>query len=89
LPYLGDKFGSPFYIGEDVNISDMYRELSKVSGVREVISVKLVNKIGTNYSGNSLNINDNTSPDGTKLVIPKNAIVEIKYPDTDIKGQVR
>jgi hypothetical protein len=89
IALLGDKFGSPFYIGEDVNISDMYRELSKVSGVREVISVKLVNKIGTNYSGNSLNINDNTSPDGTKLVIPKNAIVEIKYPDTDIKGQVR
>ena len=89
IALIGSKFGSPFYIGEDVNISDMYRELSKVSGVREVISVKLVNKVGTNYSGNSLNINDNTSPDGTKLVIPKNAIVEIKYPDTDIKGQVR
>ena len=86
---LGNKFGSPFYIGEDVNISEMYRELGKVPGVHEVISVKMVNKTGTNYSGNTININDNTSPDGTKLIIPKNAVVEIKYPDTDIKGQVR
>jgi hypothetical protein len=86
---LGNKFGSPFYIGEDVNVSEIYRELGKVPGVHEVISVKMVNKTGTNYSGNTININDNTSPDGTKLIIPKNAIVEIKYPDTDIKGQVR
>lgn len=89
IALLGNKFGSPFYIGEDVNVSEIYRELGKVPGVHEVISVKMVNKTGTNYSGNTININDNTSPDGTKLIIPKNAIVEIKYPDTDIKGQVR
>ena len=86
---LGRKYGSPFYIGEDINIADMYKELGKVTGVFEVISIKLVGKVGTNYSGNSININNNTSPDGTKLIIPKNAVVEIKYPDTDIKGQVR
>ena len=67
----------------------MYRELNKVTGVHDVISVRMVNKTGTNYSGNTININNNTSPDGTKLVIPKNAVIEIKYPDTDIKGQVR
>ena len=67
----------------------MYNELGKVSGVYEVVLIKLVNKNGTNYSGNTININKNLSPDGTSLVIPKNAVVEIKYPDTDIKGQVR
>jgi len=86
---LAAKFGSAFYIGEDINISEMYRELNKVTGVHDVISVRMVNKTGTNYSGNTININNNTSPDGTKLVIPKNAVIEIKYPDTDIKGQVR
>jgi len=86
---LGEKFGSPFYIGEDVNISEMYQELSKVTGVQDVLLVKLLTRSGANYSVNSININNNLSPNGTKLIIPKNAVVEIKYPDVDIKGQVR
>jgi len=86
---ISQKFGQPYYIGEDVNISEMYKELAKVMGVYEVINVKIVNKTGSNYSGNSISINKNLSPDGTKLVIPKNAVVEIKYPDVDIKGQVK
>ena len=86
---LAAKFGSAFYIGEDIDVAAMYKELSKVTGVRDTISVKIVNKIGSNYSGNSININNNTSPDGTKIIIPKNAVVEIKFPDTDIKGQVK
>ena len=86
---LSEKFGSAFYIGEDISISDMYKELSMVRGVREVVSVKLINRTGSSYSGNSIDINKNTSSDGTKITIPKNAVVEIKYPDTDIKGQVR
>ncbi len=86
---LSEKFGSAFYIGEDISISEMFKELSKVSGVYEVISVKIINRTGASYSGNTIDINDNTSPDGTKLSIPKNAVVEIKYPDSDIKGQVK
>lgn len=86
---LGRKFGNPFYIGEDINIAEIYKELSRVTGVYEAISVKLLSKVGTNYASNTLNINNNLSPDGTKLIIPKNAVVEIKYPDTDIKGQIR
>ena len=86
---ISQKFGQPYYIGEDVNISEMYKELAKVMGVYEVINVKIVNKTGSNYSGNSISINKNLSPDGTKLVIPKNAVVEIKYPDVDIKGQIK
>jgi hypothetical protein len=29
---IGNRFGSPYYIGEDVNISEMYKELGKVAG---------------------------------------------------------
>ena len=86
---ISEKFGQPYYIGEDVNISQMYKELSKVEGVYEAIDIKITSKVGSNYSNSSININNNLSPDGTKLVIPKNAVVEIKYPDTDIKGQIR
>ena len=67
----------------------MYKELGKVTGVYEVLSIKLVNKTGSSYSSNTISINNNMSPDGAKLIVPKNAVVEIKYPDTDIKGQVR
>lgn len=86
---LGAKFGQPYYIGEDINISEMYQELGKISGVHEVINIKIVSQVGSNYSGSSIDINQNLSPDGTKIIIPKNAVVEIKYPDVDIKGQVR
>jgi hypothetical protein len=86
---LGEKFGQPYYIGEDINISEMYQELGKISGVHEVINIKIVSQVGSNYSGSSIDINQNLSPDGTKIIIPKNAVVEIKYPDVDIKGQVR
>ncbi len=55
----------------------------------DVLKVKVVNKTGTNYSGATINIEKNMSPDGNSIIIPKNAIVEIKFPGTDITGKVR
>ena len=60
-----------------------------MTGVLDVEKVKLVNKAGGNYSSAQLNINQNMSPDGSYLMVPVNAIVEIKYPATDIKGKIR
>tara|TARA_R110002074_G_scaffold238551_1_gene410452 strand:- start:104 stop:1900 length:1797 start_codon:yes stop_codon:yes gene_type:complete len=86
---LQDKYKTCYYIGEPIYISDVYSELKKVSGVLDVLKVKLVNKTGTNYSSVTIDINANLSPDGGYLVVPKNAIVEVKYPQTDIVGRVR
>jgi len=86
---LTEKFNTDFYIGEPVYISDIYEELKKVKGALDVVRVKLVNKTGQNYSGVTLDINRNLSPDGTHLIIPKNAIAEIKFPATDIQGKIR
>ena len=86
---LKDLYKVPYFIGEPIYITDIYAKLKDVEGVLDVIKVKLVNKNGTNYSGSSIDINQNLSPDGTYLIVPKNAIVEIKYPETDIKGRVR
>ena len=86
---LREKYKTSFYIGEHIYISDIYSELKKVTGVLDVSSVTLNNKTGTNYSNATLNINDNLSPDGSYLVVPQNAIIEIKFPQTDIKGKVR
>jgi hypothetical protein len=86
---LQKQYSTAFYIGEHFNIADVYQALKNVKGVLDVQKVKLVNKTGTSYSGVSLNVNSNLSPEGTMLVAPKNVIFEIKYPRTDIKGKIR
>ena len=60
-----------------------------MTGVLDVVKVKLVSKKGSTYSSIEYDINQNLSPDGSYLIIPKNAVVEIKYPSVDIKGKVR
>jgi len=86
---LGAKYKTNFYIGEQISISDIYQVLKNVKGVLDVVKVKLVSKTGIDYSGATIDINKNLSPDGSYLMVPKNAIVEFKYPDTDIRGKVR
>lgn len=86
---LKDKYQTCYYIGEAFYISDVYSELKNVDGVLDVVKVKLVNKTGAEYSSVTIDINDNLSPDGDYLIVPKNAVVEIKYPMTDIEGRIR
>ena len=85
---LAAKYNTPLYIGEPFYISDIYSELKKVKGLLDVLTVKIVNKTGTNYSYANIDINENLSPDGSYLIVPANALVEIKYPSTDIRGKV-
>ena len=86
---IGSIYSTNFYIGEHLYISDIYSELKKVDGVLDVIKVKIVNRTGIGYSSATIDIDKNLSPDGSYLIIPKNAIVEFKYPETDIKGKIR
>ena len=86
---LQSKFSTHYFIGEHISIAQIYAELSNVKGVLDVLNVKITNKTGGNYSAVQFNINDNTSPDGASIIIPKNAIAELKFPTVDIKGKVR
>ena len=86
---LQTKFQTHAYIGEPLSVADLYTDLGKVSGVLEVSQVTITNKSGANYAATQFNINDNTSPDGPYVIVPKNAIVELKFPTTDSKGKVR
>ena len=83
------RYMDTYYIGEQFSISDVYSYLKEVPGVLDVLKVKIVSKTSSEYSSANLAINSNLSPDGNYLIVPKNAIVEIKYPDVDIKGKVR
>ena len=51
--------------------------------------VKITNNRSGNYSSTQFNVNGNTSPDGTYIIAPKNAVFELKFPTTDITGKVR
>ena len=86
---MANLYESGLFIGESIMISDIYSELKNVSGVLDVVNVRLLPKTGVNYSGVSIDINKNLSPNGNQLIVPKNAIVEIKFPATDIRGKAK
>ncbi|MAH44369.1 hypothetical protein CMI37_00975 [Candidatus Pacearchaeota archaeon] len=86
---IASMYGVGFFIGEGLRIGDIYQALKDVSGVLDVQKVKIFNKTGTNYSSATIDINSNMSPDGSELMIPKNAIVELKFPETDIIGKAK
>jgi len=89
MAQLKSKYAAPYNIGEQFYISEVYQELKKVTGVLDVVKVKLNSKQGGNYGAASININGNLSPDGSYLMVPKNAILEIKFPEVDIRGKIR
>ena len=86
---LQEHYKTKFYIGEPLYISDIYKTLKGVTGVLDVMNVKLVNKTSSQYAATYLDINSNMSPDGGYLIAPANAIFEIKFPEADIKGKIR
>tara|TARA_Y100001963_G_C6782291_1_gene450627 strand:- start:518 stop:2314 length:1797 start_codon:yes stop_codon:yes gene_type:complete len=86
---LRAQYQTTYYIGEQFSISDIYSYLKGVPGVLDVINVKIVSKTTSEYNSANIDINDNLSPNGNYLIVPKNAIIEIKYPDVDIRGKVR
>ena len=86
---LEDMFAQAFFIGEPLYISNIYSTLKNVTGILDVVKVKLNNKTGGSYSSISFDINKNLSPDGDYLMAPANAIFEIKYPQVDLKGKIR
>jgi len=85
---LSDTYSTAFYIGEPVYITNIFSTLQSVPGILDVVTVKLTSKVGGTYGSANIDINANLSPDGTYLIIPANAIAEIKFPATDIRGKV-
>ena len=86
---LKKHFEQPFFIGEPLYISDIYKTLKDVTGILDVNKVKIFIKSGAGYSNAAISINENLSGDGSYLVVPNNAILELKYSDVDITGKIR
>ena len=78
------EIGEPFYIGE------IFSHINRMPGIVDVTRVKVIQKTGLGYANEVLfNVDDNMSEDDRYIVVPDNAVLEIKYPDQDIKGSIR
>ena len=73
-------------INEPINLSDIFRELDKVTGVQTVQKVEITNKAGGNYSQYAYDTKGATK---NNIVYPSfdPCIFEVKYPEVDIKGR--
>jgi hypothetical protein len=75
-------FGAPFYI------SEVYKALNDLDSVIDTQDVKIVQKLGTDYSTHNFDIDGATTDDGRFIVVPENIVLELKFPDEDIVGVV-
>ena len=76
-------------IGEPFFISNIYKALRKVSGVVDVVKVDVKKKVGSAYADYRFDMDMNTSPDKRMILLPEDAICEIKYPSQDIRGALK
>jgi hypothetical protein len=86
---IKDNYNNKFYIGEPIYITDIQSLLSKTRGVIDVKSVKIKNVYGGNYSSTTFDFSKVLSKDGSYYMIPKNVILELRFPDKDLKGKVK
>ncbi len=73
-------------IGESFSVIDVYRQIRKNSNVLDIKDVKIKNVTNYGYSQTYFSVEENTTPDGNMIKIPKNAIYEVRYLLSDIIG---
>ena len=87
-------------MGEDIYISDLQKEITKIDGVTNIIELRIYNEIGGQYS-NTITAQttidtDESSPNRKEINLAESQYVlnsepdemfEIKFPDTDIRLQ--
>jgi phage-related baseplate assembly protein len=86
---IKEYFSEVMYIGEPLYITRIYEILNRIEGVIDVKNVKINNVLGGVYSNASLNMKSILSKDGTYYKVPKNVILELRFPSLDIKGTVK
>ena len=75
-------FGEPFYI------SDIYKVLNDLDSVIDTQDVQIKQRFGASYSPFSFDVDSATTDDGRFIVVPENAIMELKFPNENIIGVV-
>jgi len=86
---LTKRYQNKFYIGEPIYITDIQSELAKTRGVIDISKVEIVNKKNGSYSTTPLDLMKIISRDNTYYKTPKNVVLEIKFPELDIRGKAK
>jgi|TARA_E500000305_G_scaffold111522_1_gene125095 hypothetical protein len=86
---LKERYSTNFDIGENFDLDEVRKILSRIPGVDGVRNVRLVNKFGGRYSDISYSVSENTDAQNRFVEVPRNVILEIKYPDADIIGSLK
>jgi len=86
---LANRYSPKFYIGEAIYLTEIYNILVKTTGIIDVKKVEVFNKYGGNHSSIPFDFDKVSSKDGSYYKIPKNVIVELKFPNEDIKGAAK
>lgn len=86
---IKDNYNNKFYIGEPIYITEIQKILSKTKGVVDVKSVKINNLYGGEYSNTPFDFDKVLSKDGTYYKVPKNVVLELRFPDIDLKGKIK
>ena len=85
-------------MGEEIYIGDLEKEISKIDGVVNLISLEVINKVGGDYS--NTRVSQPSTTDSNELVIDLEAsdwilyndgdtMMEIKKPEEDIKVRIK
>jgi len=85
---LAQRYEEKFYIGEPFYISEVYSILNRITDILDVVSVDVVQKRTFPYSNVRFDLDANTSPNGSYIVVPKNVVLEFRYPARDIQGSI-
>jgi hypothetical protein len=85
---LSTLYSVKMHIGESFFISDIYTALKNVTGVNDVKWVKVSQKRGADYSDTLFDVESFMSPDGRYIEAPNNVIFEVKFPNSDIVGEI-
>ena len=67
----------------------MYSILRDAQGLLDVVDVKITTKSGGSYSSTPFRVENHINEDGRHFTVPENVILEIKFPNRDIKGTIR
>ena len=76
-------------IGEPFFVTNIYNLLNNVEGVVDTTFVEVFQKTGDQYSQTTLDFDSMFSSDGRFINVPKNVILEVKFPAVDIVGSVK
>tara|TARA_R100000008_G_scaffold72072_1_gene50082 strand:+ start:1402 stop:3204 length:1803 start_codon:yes stop_codon:yes gene_type:complete len=76
-------------IGEPFSISTIFKVIGSVTGVEDIVTIKVEQKTGSIYSDVLFDIDAATSADGRVIYAPENVAFEIASTDADIEGTVR